>query len=117
MNNEQKLSLAEAIAEIERCHQVNLDEQAVCPKESLERAYYNGSVDMGKDSLTILSRVDPDEEGQAVLWLMRELGWKIARNPKGWYRLEWTERGDIYHYFDPIKDAQDAKEKLRAAGL
>ena len=89
MNTEPKpLTLAQARAEIERFHQVNLDEQAVCPNETFERAYYNGAVDLGREVLELLSRVkEPDEDDRAALWLRDECGWFIARwgsDPQRW---------------------------------
>lgn len=57
----------------------------------------------------ILNRVkpEPDEEGQAVLWLMREKGWVVLRNRSNhrWIK-EVDFEPDEWEPFIPIEEAK-----------
>ena len=55
-----------------------------------------------KNALSILSRVqlpEPDEEGQAVLWLIRRMGWRI------YYAAGWRKADECYT-FNPTEEAK-----------
>lgn len=68
-----------------------------------------------RNALNILNRVkpEPDEEGQAVLWLMREKGWAISQEHGQWVRVTFTSDGFFdFHTIVPI----DEVKKLRLGG-
>lgn len=44
-----------------------------------------------RNALNILARVEqPSEEDRAVLWLMKEKGWEMARTAKGIWSMDGT---------------------------
>lgn len=68
-----------------------------------------------QDAKAILNRVqpEPDEEGQAVLWLIREKGWAVSQEHGQWVRVTFTSDGFFdFHTIIPI----DEVKKLRLGG-
>lgn len=62
------------------------------------------------DALAILARVhvpEPDEEGQDVLWLIREKKWAISREHGQWVRITFTSDGFFdFHTINPVEEAK-----------
>jgi hypothetical protein len=92
--NEQTLSLAEAIAEMQSAiiHVVFGEDKAITQVVPVQ------------DALAILARVEQDEEGMAVLWLIRR-GWLISQTPLGWQSVIVYEHTTRDFLFSPIEEA------------
>lgn len=93
--SEQKLSLADAIAKIEELKRLN--------------PYYAPVVKVLEIVLRILARVDPDEEGKAVLWLMRENDYDVCYERDHYavyHRVEDTDNDWCWVSDAPIEEAK-----------
>lgn len=97
MNANEKLSLAEAIAKIRE-----IAEDAMGERYQEDRVIDTHGT---RAILDILSRVDPDEEGQAVLWLMRKKGWTLKYSKE---QLSWLVDEDFQgmRKISPIDEAK-----------